>query len=186
MSSSVFNAPLQKTVKRLKPTSNYTLTGSYPTLATLPVAVPTSASDYPVISVNADGMGLLPNIVKFIPYGTGADNATFTILVVGFTHILTDANASAVEWVPQPIAELTCTLSSFVGVSGSTITDSDRFVDTIAIASVGNSNVDVVISSNALNYPASFSVDCKSCEYIGLLMKGGTATTSNALYQMLN
>lgn len=186
--NSVFSPPLQKTCKRFAST-NFALAAAYPTLAEMPVAIPTS-NTYPVIDLDTDGTGKIANWVNIWPYGNGANNDVITIFAYGWVEVLSDANAHISEWLPVPLAEFTCTLSTFTGPSAAAagytllLTNTDRFADTITLASTGVANVDNVIKSNAANVPAAIALATTGYRYIGLLMKAAAATAANALYQL--
>lgn len=142
--------------------------GALPAIA----ATTTQPSGTGVVQAPAPS-GWVPRWLRLLPFGTGADNATFTLQVLGWTCI--DS-----LWVPTILFEAVCTLSTFVGIAGQPVTNSERFADTIGAPAKGTAGVDCVVLSPADNTPASVQVDCKGCSIIEVRV-GGTAN-GNALY----
>lgn len=111
----------------------------------------------------------------FVPYGTGADDSTLDLRIIGWRQIDT-------LWVPVILCQVQCTLSTAVGVSGAAVTNSERFADTITLTSpFGTSGVDVNVSSPANNTPGHILIDPKGCPLIEVTVDLGTATAANAL-----
>lgn len=149
--------------------------GSLPTIAPVQ-AVPTS-------TVHAIFGGARNNIfLQF--YGTGNDNATFSALIVGWSYVPGDSDSLSL-WVPKKIALLACTLSTAVGVAGTSVLATERFVDTITVTTgyVGTSYYDT--SSPADNTPGSFTFDPMGAERIGVYFDMTGATDANCLYRYL-
>ncbi len=121
--------------------------------------------------------GWVPSFVKLIPFGSGADNSTLTIQVIGW-------HEAGGVWVPTILFQSTATLSTFVGVGTTTgLRAADRVADTIAdpAAGKGTKNVDCWIGTPADNTPAHVVVDTKGCREIEVRM----GDTGNALYAWL-
>jgi hypothetical protein len=119
--------------------------------------------------------GFSPSKLRLWPFGTGSDNGTHTLQVVGWQCVGT-------LWFPSILYEATVTLSTFVGASGGTVTDSERFCDTIATTSnKGNANVDAVLLSPADNTPAHVVIDVKGSQFVEVRASSG----GNALYAWL-
>jgi hypothetical protein len=111
--------------------------------------------------------------LKLLPFGTGSDNDTFTLQVLGW---------SCVEnlWVPVILFQTVCTLSTFVGLSGQPVTNTERFADTFGTPAKGTAGQDCVLISPADNTPSVVQVDCKGSQVVEVRV-GGTAA-GNALY----
>lgn len=119
--------------------------------------------------------GFSPRWLRLLPFAAGSDDGTFVLQVVGWTRVGT-------LWVPTILYQATCTLSTFVGVSGGTVTNSERFADTIATtANKGGAGVDCVVLSPADNTPAHVLVDAKGTE----LVEVRASASGNALYAWL-
>ncbi len=87
---------------------------------------------------------------------------------------------SGALWIPTILAEVSCTLSTAVGVAGQDILDTERIADTIS-GVIGTAGSDYQIFSPANNTPAYILVDTKGCPDIEVLFSVGTATGANAL-----
>lgn len=144
-------------------------TGSFPSSAPTGTA-PTGAGvvNNPIVGQAA------PDWVQVIPFGDGADNATFDCRVIGWK--VSDLGL----WVPTILAQAACTLSAAVGVNDYEVTASQRFADTIALTQV-LANVDSKLSSNVANLVASFQVQTRGCVLVEVTFNLGTATGANAL-----
>lgn len=121
--------------------------------------------------------GFTSRWLRLWPFGTGDDDATFTLQVVSWSRVGT-------IWVPSILYQATCTLSAFAGVAGATtgVIETERFADTIAsTANKGNANVDVVVLSPADNTPGHVVIDVKGAEIVEVRAASG----SNALYAWL-
>lgn len=119
--------------------------------------------------------GFSPTKLRLLPFGSGADDGTFVLQVVGWSRIGT-------IWVPSILYQATCTRSAFVGIAGATVIETERFCDTIATtANMGNANVDAVVLSPANNTPAHVVIDVKGAEIVEVRAASG----SNALYAWL-
>lgn len=76
---------------------------------------------------NASGENL-----QLLPFGTGADNSTFNMRVVGLKAL---RSGGSVLWLPEIICDLAVILSASVGVAGADIVAAERFADSIALTS---------------------------------------------------
>lgn len=115
-----------------------------------------------------------PSWVQIIPFGDGADNATFDLRVIGWK--VSDLGL----WVPTILAQAACTLSGAVGANGFEVTASQRFTDTITLTQV-QANVDSKLSSPTGDLVASFQVETRGSALIEVIFDLGTATGANAL-----
>lgn len=120
------------------------------------------------------------NTMMFVFYGAGADDATYDSRIWGWQYV--DGTSL---WVPTLLAELTCTLSTMVGVSGQAITNTDRIVDTYALDTGFNSNVSVEIVSPANNTGGYVVVDVRGFKYVQVDFDMTGATNGNCIYRGL-
>lgn len=143
--------------------------------ATFPSRVPTATAPTGAGVVNDPIVGQgAPDWVQVIPFGDGADNATFDLRVIGWK--VSDLGL----WVPTVLAQAACTLSAAVGVNTYEVTASQRFADTITLTQV-LTNVDSKISSPTGDLVGSFQVQTRGCVLVEIIFDLGTATGANAL-----
>lgn len=115
-----------------------------------------------------------PQWIQIIPFGEGADDATFDLRVIGWK--VSDLGL----WVPTILAQAACTLSTAVGVDTYEVTSGMRFADTIALTQVLTS-VDSKLSSPTGDLVGSFQVETRGSAFIEVTFDLGTATGANAL-----
>jgi hypothetical protein len=143
--------------------------------ATFPSRTPTATAPSGAGVVNDPIVGQeTPEWVQILPFGDGADNATFDLRVIGWKP--TDLGL----WVPTILAQAACTLSTAVGANGFEVTASQRFADTIVLTQV-LANVDSKLASPANDTPGSFQVQTRGSVLIEVIFDLGTATGANAL-----
>lgn len=144
---------------------------SWASLAT-GTSIPTTA----VGPRSASAVARPDGFLSIIPFGVGANNATFDMRIIGIRRVDTDA------YIQVVLAQLACTLSQDVGDSGQIVTDSERFCDTIS-QTFGPSGNQVIsptgdvrgwVLADLLEYP-----------WYLLDFKVGTATSANALIGMV-
>jgi hypothetical protein len=118
------------------------------------------------------------NNIRLIFFGTGADNATFSVRVLLWSKVGT-------LWIPELILNLDGTLSAAVGVSGQVPADTHRFADTLAFtASTSNPSSASIISPTSDSL-ASITFDSSGAMKVEVLFNKGTATDMNALIRTL-
>lgn len=115
-----------------------------------------------------------PQWIQVVPFGDGADNATFDLRVIGWKPTTLGL------WIPTVLAQAACTLSAAVGENGYEVTASQRFVDTISLTQV-QANVDSKVSSPTGDLVGSFQVETRGSTLIEITFDLGTATGANAL-----
>lgn len=115
-----------------------------------------------------------PSWVQIVPFGDGADDATFDLRVIGWK--VSDLGL----WVPTILAQAACTLSAAVGVASTEVLATQRFADTITLTQV-QANVDSKLSSPTGDLVASFQVETRGSALIEVIFDLGTATGANAL-----
>lgn len=124
--------------------------------------------------------GKVHNNVAFIFYGTGNDDTTFDARVTGWQKVST-------LWVPVPLLEVSCTLGTSVGVSGASVTDSERFADTVTVAAAytGLANTAYRVVSPTGNLIAMLMIDMAGLPKLEVEFDRTGATACNALYRVL-
>jgi hypothetical protein len=143
--------------------------------ATFPSRVPTGTAPSGAGVVEDPIAGnASPEWLQVVPFGDGADNATFDLRVIGWKP--TDLGL----WVPTILAQAACSLSAAVGANGFEVTASQRFADTISLTLV-QANVDSKVSSPVNDTPGSFQVQTRGSVLIEVIFDLGTATGANAL-----
>lgn len=172
---------------------NYTTNG-YPTripTLTKPTIADTGSATAQVAyeATGPDGGGRIANGIKLLPFGVGANNVTFSLRVIGWEFTIDSIGSSLTVpvWVPVPLIEVACTVSSTpVGVASGYLTATDAFADTIAITgATGNQGVNCDVNSPANDTIASVYVDLKGClMWEVIFTTGGSATSCNALYKL--
>lgn len=161
--------------------------------ASFPAIVPTQTlpSGNGVITFGSDpNQGSLPSGVGpqnllILPYGVGADNATFSLRLYAWRGI---SNANTVLYVPNLLCEVACVVTANApGVAGSVLGATYLFADTIALVGTsGNANVNVVLLSPADDASiASALVACQGAQLLQVTFDLGTATAANALIAKL-
>lgn len=116
----------------------------------------------------------VPVGVQAVFYGAGANDSTFTARLIGWKLIGT-------VWVPTVLAEIAGIYSTVVGVSGGTITDTDRLADTLTLAS-GYSTANCIMTSPTGNIVAHATVNLDGYAKIEWSLIVGTATNANCLW----
>lgn len=120
---------------------------SFPSLVPTTTA-PTTATAGVFTNAGITGGVKTSGRLMFLPFSVGADDTTFKMRVYGWAY------ASGL-YIPVLMLGATCTASTAVGVSGATVTASERFSDTIAIVTnAGIANENNWLVSPAANVPA--------------------------------
>jgi len=151
---------------------------------------PTTATDG-VIDLAPNGF-IENNNLLLIPFGAGSATNTFKIRIVGWAKANpAPLSTSVVCWIPIPLYQFTCTLSTFTGIATGVVLNTDKLCDTIAIT-LGNELTDCSKISPAnstaavANVPGQVMVDVKGWNKIQILIDtGGVATNGNCLYRAL-
>jgi hypothetical protein len=121
------------------------------------------------------------NCLLLLPYGTGSNNDTFNMRVIGWSVIGNDPITQL--WVPTILAEVACTLCGAVGVAGKLIVAAERFVDTITITT-GNAGVGLDVVSPTGDVIGSIMVDAKGSQKVEITFDIVSGTTDmNCLYR---
>jgi hypothetical protein len=116
------------------------------------------------------------NFGKFIFWGTGSATNTFEAKIVAWTQIGVGQSALWVPW--QTLIDLTCTLGTAVGVNGTPITASMKFVGTLAvISSMVDVNYTIPPADNGIQI---LKIDLAGYQVIQLLLGNSGTPASDA------
>lgn len=126
------------------------------------------------------------NAAFLMPFGTGDDDDVFAMRLYGWRRIPGNGTTTRDLWVPVLLCELTCTMSTQVGVAGTPVVATERFCDTLALVT-GNDDVSIDIVSPTGNVPAHAVVDVKGSAKLEFTfdMTTGSPTDANCLYALL-
>lgn len=116
-----------------------------------------------------------PGTITLLPFGTGADDNTFKMRVLGWSKTTSGL------WVQTLIAEMTCTLSSLTGVLTYVPSDLDFLADIISVT-IGIGIVTLPTSNTA---PANVVLGIGGYQIIEILFNmNSSATAANCLYKL--
>lgn len=164
-------------------------TGGFPT------RVPTTSLPATVVPQTATSQDIFDNVTngqtainaRIVPFGVGAATTTFSIRVIGWTDAVPAAGTSGTTlWIPTILCEYLCTLCTAVGVAGSSVLDTENFVDTLSlVANRGTDGQDTTKFSTGNNLISNFIVDLKGSKKIEICYSVGTNTSCNSLVQWI-
>lgn len=95
----------------------------------------TTAPANAIVLGDQSGHGEVPCEMNVVFYGAGNDDQTFEARIIGWKRIRGNDQTTPDLWVPTVIAQFACILSTAVGVAGAPVVNTDRFVDTLSLAS---------------------------------------------------
>lgn len=183
---SVWALPLRK-ARKVNETSNGYV--SKITTATEPQGDAGTATGASIIDL-VHGGNIAHGSVRIFPYGSGANNTTFSMRVLGWEYTGIGGGDVGVTretalWIPGVLCEVQCTLSTSVGVANKCMVATERFADTIT-PTTGNDNITVFRTSTADNTIASLIVLTQGCLKLELqFTTGGSATDCNAWVKLM-
>lgn len=128
-----------------------------------------------VIDLAPVGGGVIPNAVLLVPIGTGGDNDTFSVRLIGWRRLGTER--ATVLWVPVVLVELACTLCAVVGVAGRLVAATERFADTLTLVT-GNDDISIDIVSPTGDVVAHALTDLKGSTKFELTFDSTAAGTT--------
>jgi len=102
--------------------------------ATFPSRIPTAtnpAGNPGIIALGATRMN--PLTLALAPYGTGADNSTLDLRVIGWRKLINPTDESTALWIPSVLAQVSCVLGASVGVASRVVIATERFADTFTV-----------------------------------------------------
>ncbi len=142
------------------------------TAFTAPVATTTKPTGTGVIDYGNDA----PAWLRVLPFGTGSDNDTFDVRIIGWSLIES-------LWVPVILCQFSATLSAFVGVAAAAVINTERFADTISDPATGFGEAGVTCQpqSPANDTPGFMLLDTVGCTVFRVDIDRTGATAGNAL-----
>lgn len=121
--------------------------------------------------------GLVQNAVLLVPYGTGDDTDVFEVRVIGWRRLPKGSSASDL-WVPVPLCELACTLSTPTGAANTPVGTTGKFCDTVTMN--WGSTAGVTIVSPAENVIAHAVVDLRGFQKLEVIFDTTTGDPTGA------
>ena len=152
--------------------------------ATEPTVVDaSSATGQVAIRLRQPNSNVTQNVVRLWFYGIGADNTTFSARVNLWERVGDDPESAV--WFAYASAALEVILSTYVGLAGKEILNTERFADTIALTALsGNDDVTVSIVSPANDTPGYVDIDFGGAELMEVSFDMTGATSGNGLYRL--
>jgi len=161
-------------------TTDFTTTPIIPT-----TTEPTASSTKAVIQWRGTGAGAneCPNAILIMPYGTGSDNDTLDMRLYGWKRV---SGSATTLWRPTLILQISCTLSTDVGIASAEVLNTHRFADTIT-ATVAPTTAEIISPATlgVANQAAWVLVDGLGFDKLELTVDRILATAGNALYAAL-
>ena len=145
---------------------------------TASIAYPAMSLTAPAVSANGGVVavtvqGIATHDLEVMVYGAGADTNTCLVSILGWRQL-------GATWIPTELCLLTCTLSTYAGITDGDVLTTDLFADAI-VATKGLA----VLPSVADETAARAIVNCYGFDYIQFLMGlNSSATNVNALYML--
>lgn len=165
-------------------------TTTNPFTANPPTGDAGTATGSSVINLGREG-ALVQNAVIIVPFGTGADNDTMNMRVLGWRKVPgPTVNATTQTlYLPVNLGEFLCTFGNVSGVANSPVVAANFFCDTIAVtvgSTLGGEAASENIISPGNDTIASLLLDLKGFEYLQLVFNvNSSATDCNALVALL-
>lgn len=147
------------------------------------------SNDLKVLDLRGDAGpgGETPNAIEFVPFGSDTTNQTMNVRVWGIEQgVGLVGSTDTPSWEPKLLAQFQATLSaSKAGASGSLVTASDYYADTITLTY--GATADVAILTNAADIRmASIRVFLSGYQIIVVeIDANSSAATVNSLYRLL-
>lgn len=122
----------------------------------------------------------ISKFIQLIPYGAGADTTTFSMRLWGWSQTNDDTEV----WIPQLLAELSCTLAAGTpGADFTALTASNYGCDTITLVA-GDQDADIISPAN--DTPGSAAVHLRGSELIEFTYDMTGATSGNCLWRVFD
>lgn len=165
-------SPVRSAAAPSGPIHRIRATNSTDSAFTAPVATTTQPSGEGVLDYTVAP----PAWLAVYPFGTGSDGNQFDVRVIGWRLVDT-------LWIPAILVQFTATLSTFVGLAGADVLDTERFADTVSApaANLGNADVNCVAYSPQNNTPGLYVLDAIGCTVFRVDFARSTASAANAL-----
>jgi hypothetical protein len=162
-------------------------TNPAPTI-TKPATVTTATAERAVFDLSMNEAGvILPNAVKVIPFGAGANDNTSNILLIGWHRVIPPSTTvqKVPLWVGNILCEIGIIYGSTTGVAGYQPAATDFLADTLTITT-GTADQGLRITSPTGEQTASFLQEITGCELLEFQFKKGTATDTNCLFALIS
>lgn len=170
--------------------TNLATAAGYVTRAASSVNPSTATNPSTVVLADAPGK-VIPGRIRVYPFGVGNENDTGSLRIWGWNRRGND-QPGQILWLPTVLVEINYTLSAFVGVAGSPISNTNRFADTITLAATTGEPTTAAatsprgtteVYSPANDTPAYIEMRVPGCEILDFDWKqGGVGTPDfNAL-----
>lgn len=164
---------------------------------TAPAATLTRPSGNGVLDLaGTAGLGANPfNWIRLLPYGLGSDNDVFSLRVIGWNRVLPATTALPTIYIATKLIEVSCTISTYVGIAGSQVLATERFADTIGIVALMEQTITsdttrfgtIKLYTPADQTPAYFDLKLPPVELLTFDTDQTTGTpTANALYLLFS
>jgi Ca2+-binding RTX toxin-like protein len=142
-----------------------------------------SATAGVAIPLRQPNSNVTQNVVRLWFYSIGADDTTYDVRI-NFWERVGDDPETAV-WFAYASATLSATASTYVGLAGKDVLNTERFADTLTLtANSGNDDVTISIVSPANNTPAYIDIDFGGAELMEVTFDMTGATSANGLYRL--
>jgi hypothetical protein len=122
------------------------------------------------------GSSTAPGTLYIYPFGAGSDNQTFDLRVSGWRYAVSSGGGKL--WLPVTLCEMSCTLSTLVGIADAAAVATDRFADTITV----NKGIGAVWTATANATPAMVAVPLCGCSKFKFSVDMTGATNGNAFF----
>ena len=168
-------------------------TGDTP-LGNNPTAAAIAAVGLVRLAAEGGAGGYVPSNARLYPYGLGAAANTFSVRLWGWWHIGAGPDLAKL-WMPGILGEFACTLSTFAGVAGAPVINTELFCDIISIVALREYTLaaDIVrfgsdyLLSPANNTPGCVQVPLRGAAWIEWDFDQTAGTpTMNVLYQLFD
>lgn len=151
--------------------------------ATFPSKIPTVTEPTGDGVIDLGGRPSVPNGLRLLPIGTGANNAVLTgMRVIGWSPLKVPNKKTL--WIPCLLVEIAAVFGNVTGVASvsAALGSTYFFMDTITLVT-GNANVSHEIVTNAGDIIAHLVVDVKGCQKAEITFDlGASATAANCVY----
>lgn len=127
--------------------------------------------------------GVVPQSLRLLPIGTGANNAVLTgMRVISWDVIYPTGSGTGLPlYIPTVLAEFATVFGNIPGIAGAVLGSTYFFMDTITVVT-GNANVSEEVLSNAADLVAHAVVVTKGAQLIEITFDlGANATGANCL-----
>jgi hypothetical protein len=153
------------------------------------VATPSGIGDNAAQTTSAvfalgDGGQHCQNAALIIPFGTGSDNQTMNMKVLGW-YLFGQQTPNKQVWVPVEFCELAVTLGAATGPAASLIPTTMLFADELVVTK-GNQGVSIDVVSPSGDNIAHALVDLQGARFLEIVFNtNSSATDCNALFALM-